>query len=64
MGQDIKNIGTYETRTNVNTTNWRPIYEVIDEAYIKYFPDYFIRDCKNNSNKARDIPHNVKIVYS
>ena len=41
----IENIGTYETRTKVNTTKWRPIYEVIDEAYIKdskIFPDDFI----------------------
>ena len=49
MGQDIENIGTYETITKVNTTKWRPIYEVIDEAYIKesnIFPDYFIREFK------------------
>ena len=47
----------------VNITQWRPIYEVIDEAYIeesKIFPDDFIRDCKNNSNEARDIPRDVK----
>ena len=36
MIKDIENIDTYETRTKVNTTKWRPIYEVIDEAYIKY----------------------------
>ena len=35
MSKDIENIETYETRTKVNTTKWRPIYEVIDEAYIK-----------------------------
>ena len=29
MGQDIENIDTYETRTKVNITQWRPIYEVI-----------------------------------
>ena len=33
--QDINNIETYETRTKVNTTKWRPIYEVIHEVYIK-----------------------------
>ena len=46
MGQDIENIDTYETRKKVNITQWRPIYEVIDEAYIKEsnnFPDDFIR---------------------
>ena len=35
MSQDISNIDTYETRTKVNTIKWRPIYEVIYEAYIK-----------------------------
>ena len=63
MIQDIKNIDTYETRTKVNTKKWRPIYEVIDEAYIKesrIFLDYFIRDCKNNSNEAKLISDDVK----
>ena len=47
MIQDIENIDTYETRATVNITQWRPIYEVIDEAYIKecnIFPDDFIRE--------------------
>ena len=35
MIQDIINIDTYETITKVNTTKWRPIYEVTDVAYIK-----------------------------
>ena len=35
MIQYINNIDTYETRTKVNTTQWRPICEVIDESYIK-----------------------------
>ena len=46
MRQDIENIDTYETRTKVNTKKWRPVYEVIDEAYIKessIFPRNFIR---------------------
>ena len=41
MNKDINNIDTYETRRKVTTTKWRPIYEVIDEAYIKdsnFFP--------------------------
>ena len=53
MHQDIENIDTYETRTKVNITQWIPIYEVIDEAYIKQsniFPDDFISECKMNSN--------------
>ena len=35
MSQDIENIDTYETRTKVNITQWRPINEVIYEAHIK-----------------------------
>ena len=59
MSQDIRNIDTYETRTKANITKWRPIYEVIDEAYIKQsniFPEDFIRECKNNSNEEQSIP--------
>ena len=44
MCKDIENIDTYETRTKVNTTKWRPINEVIDEAYgkdSKTFPWWF-----------------------
>ena len=62
MSKDIDNIDTYETRTKVNTTKWRPIYEVIDEAYIKgskIFSDDFIKECMYNSNEACDIPHGV-----
>ena len=63
MGKDVDNIDTYETRTKVNTTKRTPIYEVIDEAYIKgskISPDNFISECKNNSNEAHDIPREVK----
>ena len=63
MSQDINNIENYETRTEINTTNWRPIYEVIDEAYIevtKIFPENFIRYCKNNSNEPQFISSDVK----
>ena len=51
MRKDIDNIDTYETRTKVNTTKWRPIYEVIYESYIKgskILPYDFIKECKNN----------------
>ena len=67
MNQDIENINTYETRTKVNTTKWRPIYEVIDEAYIKesnIFPGDFIIEWKINSNEAQFILAEVKITYS
>ena len=63
MSQDIENIDTYETRTKVNITQWRPIYEVIDEAYIKepnILPYDFIRECKNNSNELQFISSDVK----
>ena len=46
MSKYIDNIDTYENRTKVNTTKWRQMYEVIDEAYIKgskHFPDDFIK---------------------
>ena len=49
MSQDIEIIDTYENRTKFNITQWRPIYEVIDEAYIKesdISPDDFIREFK------------------
>ena len=63
VAHDINNIDTYETRTKIDTKKWSPIYEVIDESYIeesKNFPDDFIRDCKNNSNKAQFISADVK----
>ena len=55
MSQDINNIDTYETRKKVNTIEWRPSYEVIDEAYIEYskiFPEDFsenVRKFKRNT---------------
>ena len=49
MSQDIETIDSYYNRRKVKITQWRPIYEVIDEAYIKesnISPDDFIRECK------------------
>ena len=57
MSKYIDNIDTYETITKFNTTKWRPIYEVIDEAYIKetkFFAGDFIKGCKKNQTK-----HNI-----
>ena len=51
MSKDINKINTYETRTKVNTTKWRPIYEVLYEAYIKdskIFSDDFIKERMDN----------------
>ena len=35
MNIDIDKINTFEKRNKVNTNQWRPIYEVIEEAYFK-----------------------------
>ena len=46
MDIDIDNINTFENRNKLNTVKWRPIYEVIDEAYIinsKMFQDDFMQ---------------------
>ena len=51
MNQDIKTIYKNDNRTVVQKTKWRPIYEVINEYYIKssdIFPDEFIRKCKKS----------------
>ena len=53
MNQDIETIDIYEYRRVIQKTKWRPIYEVIDEDYIKdpnIFPDDFIRECKKIPN--------------
>ena len=54
MSEDINNIDTYETRKKVNTTKWKPIYEVTYEAYIEdsniSLVD-FIRECKKNQTQ-------------
>ena len=63
MSKYINNIDTSETRTKLNTKKWKAIYEVIYEAYIKgskIFSDDFIKECMDDSNKARDIPRDVK----
>ena len=63
MSKDTENIDNYETRKKINTTKWRPVYEVIYGFYIKYskiFSDDIIKECKNNSNEAQFIPHEVK----
>ena len=49
MNHYIETIDKYENRRIVNKTQWIPIYEVIDEDYIKdsnIFPDDFIKECK------------------
>ena len=49
ISQDIEAIDKYDNRRIVNITQWIPIYEVIDKAYIKdsnIFHDDFIRKCE------------------
>ena len=56
---DIENINTFEKRNKVYTTQWRTIYEVIEEAYFiesDIFPGRFIKICKYNANEAINIP--------
>ena len=47
----INKIDSYDTEKKVNTTEWRPIYEVRYEANIKYSKmsaDNFIKGCMDN----------------
>ena len=58
MDIDIENISTFEQRNKVNTTRWRPIYEVINEAYFigsKMISDVFMQQCKDNANFSQFI---------
>ena len=60
---DIENISTFEKRNKVNTTQWRPIYEVIYEAYFigsKLFSGDFMQKFKYNENFAQFIPLEMK----
>ena len=64
MNEDIETIDKNENRKIVvQRTKWRPIYEVIDEDYIKIshiFPDDFITKCKQCPNEPQTILGVVK----
>ena len=63
MDFNIDKINLFLKRNKVNTKKWRPIYEVIEEAYFKEsenFPDDFMQQCRDNTNEARFIPLEVK----
>ena len=65
MDIHIDKINTFEHGNKVNTIKWRPIYEVIDEAYFmdsKLFSDAFLQKCKDNANDAQFIPVEKKIT--
>ena len=60
--KDIESIDTYETRTKVNTTKWRKIYEVIKEDCFTesdISPDD-LKKCKDNANESINISIEVK----
>ena len=61
MNIDIENINTFKHRNKVYTTQWRKIYEVIEQDYFNE-SDIFqtIKKCKDNANEAIDIPIEVK----
>ena len=58
----ILKISTHLKKRKVYKTQWRKIYEVIEEAYFKDsgFPDDFIKKCKDNANKAQWVPLEIK----
>ena len=64
MNEDIETIDKNEnSKKIVQKTKWRPIYEVIDEDYIKnshIFPDDFITKCKQCPNEPQTILGVVK----
>ena len=61
MNKYIESIDKNEnSKQIVQKTKWRPIYEVIDEDYIKdsnIFPDDFIRECKKPKQTPNRMPH-------
>ena len=64
MNKDIETIEKNDnSKQMVQKTKWRPIYEVIDEDYIKksnIFPDAFITKCKQFPKKPQNISSDVK----
>ena len=65
MNIDIDKIDTNEIGNKVNTIKCRRFYEVTEEAYFtesKKFPDGFLQQCKDNSNKAQFISLEIKIT--
>ena len=64
MNEDIETIYKNDnSKQIVQKTKWRPIYEVIDEDYIKnsnISPDTFITKCKQSPNEPQNISSDVK----
>ena len=40
MNTDIEKTNSFEKRNKVSTIKWRPIYEVIEEAYFKEYENF------------------------
>ena len=66
MNEDIETIDKNENSKKIVQKNkWGPIYEVIDEDYIKkshIFPDNYITKCKQCPNEPQTILGVVKIT--
>ena len=66
MNEDIETIDKNQNKKIlVQRTKWIPIYEVIDEYYIKnshIFPDDFITKCKQFPNEPQTISGVVNIT--
>ena len=64
MNIDVENINTFENRNKTIATQWRTIYEVIEQYYFNK-SDIFqiiVFKCKDNVNEAINIPIEVKIT--
>ena len=59
MDIDIDKINTYEIRKKLNTIKWRPIYEVIKEAYFKESEIFSDDLC----NKAKIIQMRINLYH-
>ena len=63
MNIDIEDINTFEKINKVYTTQQTTIYKVIEPYFstnLIFFPDDFIKKCKDNANEAINIPIEVK----
>ena len=65
MNIDIESINTIENINKVHTKRCQTIYEVIQPYCFRktdIFMDDFIKQCKDNENKAQFVPLEVKVT--
>ena len=65
MKIDINFFNTFETRNTIYTNQWRTTYEVMQSEFFTksdVFSDDSIKNCKDNANKAINIPTGVKMT--